>query len=276
VDRPSGRTRPVFFPFGRSKDFLPQILSGPIPAVSFSMARVARKYLLTPGLGFHKIWRAHNREHLLREGSEKQAYIEAIARDYQDNCDSSALQLHAFCIMGNHVHEAGTLPGELHHLSNHMRRAHGCFGLKFNKRKGRLGKVACERPKTLAIQNDESAARCHFYIHANPVRAGIIKTPWAIQWRMFSTCRLYTHGERNRLNRFIQLPEWYLRLGPTPKARQAAYRRLLVEYLRKCGLVRDRSMTRGHFIGSNLWVEAKRSQLRALKARGYADSTAPP
>ena len=78
------------------------------------------------------------------------------------------------------MHEQGLLKGASHHLSDHMRRAHGVFGLKFNKRRGRLGKVAHDRPKTLVIQHDAAAMRCNFYIHTNPVRANIAKMPDAV------------------------------------------------------------------------------------------------
>ena len=240
------------------------------------MARVPRKLTLHPGLAFHKIWRAHDREHLLQNPAEKHAYLKEVAKDYRTKCDHDALQLHAFCIMGNHVHEEGFLKGEQHHLSDHMRRAHGCFGLKFNKRRGRLGKVAHDRPKTLVIQHDDAAMRCNFYIHTNPVRANIVKTPWDILWRTFSSCRLYSHGERTEQNRHIELPDWYLRLGPTPEARQATYRSLLMEYLREAGLVRDRGMTRGNFIGESAWRKIQRSTVNEVRRRQRVNATAPP
>ena len=240
------------------------------------MPRAPRKDSLHSGLAFHKIWRAHDRQHLLQEPAEKRAYLAEVAKDYQNKCDPKAFQLHAFCIMGNHVHEQGFLGGEQRHLSDHMRRSHGCFGLKFNKRKARLGKVAHDRPKTLVIQHDEAALRCNFYIHTNPVRANIAKTPWDLLWRTFSSCRLYTHGERNEQNRHIELPDWYLALGRTPKERQAAYRSLLMEYLREAGLVKDRHMTRGNFIGDATWRKTQRSMLNEERRKRCVDATAPP
>jgi putative transposase len=240
------------------------------------MARLPRKDTLHSGYAFHKLWRAHDRQRLLQEPAEKRAYLEEVAKDYETKCDREAFQLHAFCIMGNHVHEEGFLKGEQHQLSDHMRRSHGCFGLKFNKRRGRLGKVAHDRPKTLVIQHDEAAMRCNFYIHTNPVRANLAKTPWDLLWRTFSSCRLYSHGERNEQNRHIELPDWYMALGRTPEERQSAYRRLLMEYLRRAGLVKDRHMTRGHFIGDATWRKIERSKVNEGRRKRRVDVPAPP
>jgi len=199
------------------------------------------KLNLRPQVSFHKIWRGHDRAYLLQERAEKHAYLAEVAKDYESKCDGEAFELHAFCIMGNHVHEEGRLKGDPRHLSDHRCRAHACFGLKLNRRKGRLGKLAHSRPKTLVIQSDDAEIRCSFYIHTNPMRANIAKTPWNVRWRTFSSCRLYSHGERNHQNRHLVLPDWYLCLGPTPKARQAAYLSLLMAYLRAA----ERSKNKG-------------------------------
>lgn len=158
--------------------------------VRHSSRRVLKKLNLRPQVSFHKIWRGHDRAYLLQERAEKHAYLAEVAKDHESKCDGKAFELHAFCIMGNHVHEEGRLKGDPRHLSDHMCRAHACFGLKFNRRKGRLGKLAHSSPKTLVIQSDDAEIRCSFYIHTNPMRANIAKTPWNVRWRTFSSCRL--------------------------------------------------------------------------------------
>lgn len=224
--------------------------------------RRSREQILQPGVAFHKIWRCHNRERLLESHYEKRAYLKAIRDDYVNRCDPDEFLLYAFCAMGNHIHEAGGIVGNSKAFSEHMRRAHGRFGLVFNKRHGRLGKVAHDRPKTLRIEDDESILRCMFYMDCNPVRAGLIKHPTDPWWRGLSSCRFYALGEKDESHDALEPPAAYMRLGKTPRARRRRYRSLLDRYLIDRGLLRDPRMTGGYFLGGELWVLEMRRALR--------------
>jgi putative transposase len=195
---------------------------------------------------------------------EKRRYLYSIKNDYLKTCKKEDFILHGYCIMSNHVHETGRIGENLVPFSNHMRRAHGRFGLCYNKRHGRLGKVAHDRPKTKRIQDDESLMRVMFYSDCNPVRAGLIKHPTDIRWKGLSSCRFYAKGEKNPFTEMLTVPEWYLKLGKTPDQRQHRYCSLLDKYLIDAGLSRDPKMSVGYYLGGVLWVEEMRKQLRDL------------
>jgi putative transposase len=233
--------------------------------------RVARKNIIGTGSVFHKIWRCHNREFLLKDHNEKHAYLRSILNDYTKKSLEDDFVVHGYNIMSNHVHEAGKITGELSAFSDHMRRAHGIFGLHFNKRHKRIGKVAHSRPKTLRVENDEELMLLMFYIDCNPVRAGIIKHPSDIHWKDFSSCRYYSFGERNKYSEMIKVPEWYMKLGKTARQRQRKYRSLLDRYLIEYGLKRDPCKTFGHFIGGELWVMEMRKLLSVLPKKKSTD-----
>jgi hypothetical protein len=169
--------------------------------------------------------------------------------------------------MSNHVHETGQTGSRLQPLSDHMRRAHGRFGQAYNKRHGRIGKVACDRPKTLQLQDDDSLMRAMLYGDCNPVRAGLIPHPTDVRWRGLSSCRFYAFGERSPGADMLTPPEWYLRLGKTPRQRQARYRALLDQYLIDSNLKRDPRLSSGFYFGGATWVEEMRKQLRELLRR---------
>ncbi len=178
--------------------------------------------------------------------------------------------------MANHAHEVDELRGTLRSYSEHMRRAHGLFGLRFNKRHRRIGKVAHDRPKTLSVQDDDRLKNLMFYIDCNPVRAGITAHPTDIRWKEFSSCRFYSFGEKNSYTDMLTLPKWYLKLGDTARKRQRKYRSLLDRYMIERGLKRDPKMSQGFFIGGELWMEEMRKKLAKVLGKKQAGGKDPP
>ncbi|MBW2700643.1 MAG: hypothetical protein JRF33_07460, partial [Deltaproteobacteria bacterium] len=178
----------------------------------------------------------------------------------------------------NHGHLNGQIGEESTQLSDHMRRAHSRFGMGYNKRHKRIGKVAHDRPKIKSSQEEAYAMQVMLYDHFNPVRAKLIPNPTHIKWRLFSTARYMAFGEKNEFTCMITLPQWYMRLGKTDKQRQRKYRQMLDQFMIDKGFKPDPKKTRGHFIGGDLWVEAMRNQLRDLmrkKKKGSSDDDPP-
>jgi len=123
------------------------------------------------------------------------------------------------------------------------------FGLGFNKHHGHLGKVAHDRPKIKASQDEAYAIAVMLYDLFNPVRAGLIPDPTHEKWRLFSVARLLAFGERNEFSSMITLPEWHLRLGKTAAQRQRRFRHMLDQYAVERGLKKDPKKVEGHFVG---------------------------
>lgn len=167
--------------------------------------------------------------------------------------------------------------GEVSKFSDHMRRAHGKFGIDYNKRHDRIGKVAHGRPKTLQVENDEELKNLMFYIDCNPVRAGLTKHPTDIRWKEYSSCRFYCFGERNSYNDMLTLPDWYKKLGKTARQRQRKYRSMLDKYLVSKGMKHDPTKTKGYFIGGQLWADEMRQKMSAkMKKSKTPSGTDPP
>jgi len=182
--------------------------------------------------------------------------------------------------MSNHAHVNGSV-GDIHTpFSNHMRRAHSRFGISFNKRHKRLGKVAHDRPKMKASQDEGYAMTVMLYDFFNPVRAKIIPTPTHVMWRQFSTARFMAFGEKNQFTDMITLPDWYLHLGKTARQRRRRFRQMLDEWAIAKGYKRDPKMARGNFVGGDLWVKAMRGRVRAWsrerKKKNGGSGTDPP
>jgi putative transposase len=244
--------------------------------------RIPRYLVLSPFSYFHMMWRAHNREFLLADHREKLRYLRAVRDDYQKNCNSDQFVINGYTMMSNHAHVNGSIGADHGPFSDHMRRAHSRFGLSFNKRHDRLGKVAHDRPKIKASQDVAYAIEVMLYDLFNPVRAGLIPNATHVKWKLFSTARFMAYGERNEFTSMITLPDWYMRLAKTAKGRQRKFRQEVDRYAVEKGLKRDPTKALGHFIGSDLWVRAMRQQVNAWvrsrkKKKKDADSgTDPP
>ncbi|MDJ0761447.1 MAG: hypothetical protein QNJ97_00540 [Myxococcota bacterium] len=194
---------------------------------------------------FHKMWRAHNRECVFAQDAEKYNYLNALFDTYTENFRKN-IQVHGYCLMGTHTHEVGRVLPKINKkrglkqavklLGNWMRNAHSRFGMGYNRRHGRQGKVAYDRPRTTEIKNEYEVLKTMFYCDANPVRAGIVYHPSNYK---HSSYRFYAFGERNKYTAHLTPPQAYLGCGKTAAARRKKYRRLCDLYLRQQSLIDD-------------------------------------
>jgi len=193
--------------------------------------RVPRSENLPPFSACHKMWRCHNREPLLADPVEREAYLASLFRHYS-RARAQGVRFHAFSIMPNHVHEVVSIGARVEPFSDWMRQAHGDFGLAYNRRHDRLGKVSCERPKTVPLGDDRAILTVMFYVDANAPKAGLVGSAW--EW---ATCshRFYAYGEESRWTKLLDPPQAYLDLGETPAERQAAYLEGYAAYIASTG-----------------------------------------
>ena len=203
--------------------------------------RIPRFIQLHEDSGYiHKFWRCHNKEFYLSDNKTKDLYLNCTRQALKDLPDPNAVQIHAFCVMDNGAQN----------LSNYMRKSHSEFGRKYNKLHKRSGKVAEGRPKTPLIEDSAHLARVHFYVEANPIRAGKMNLE-RLKTYEYSSYPFYAYGKKGKHTDLLTKPDWYLELGKTPKAQQREYRKLFREYLEdnKIGFKNYLKA----FIGSPIW-----------------------
>ena len=208
-----------------------------------SMARVPRSLLIFEGFPVHKIWRSHNKEWNLKTVQEKEKYLCFLNDGLEEGNPLQALAL-----MSNHTHELYRITNA-QLFSDQMRLHHSKYGRYFNAKHQRTGKVAQDRPKTCLIEDDAYYMYAVFYIHANPVRAGIVNDA---KDYAYSSHKLYAFGKREPWMQKIEFPDWYLALGKNMRERQRNYRKLFDAYLREHGY-RKQTFLNNHFYGSPIW-----------------------
>lgn len=235
------------------------------------MARPPRSLSVVPSFSVHKVWRGHNKEANIRTREQKQKYMDLMNEDLESEKYQAGSTLEAATLMDNHTHELNGIRDQVL-FSNHMRRHHSRYGAYFNRENNRCGKVAQDRPHTTLVADDTYAMEVVFYIHANPIRANIVKDARDYYW---STHKLYAFGIREPWMRNVVLPRWYLGMGKTDELRQRRYRQLFANYLRTYGPVK-RVFLKRLFFGPATWMQERQELLKQwIQASRKYDETDP-
>jgi REP element-mobilizing transposase RayT len=91
-----------------------------------------------------------------------------------------ALQLHAYCLMGNHFHLL--ILSEAGRLSDGMRFLSARYTQRINYRDRRDGPLFRGRFASVLIKSDAHLVRVSRYIHRNPLEAGLVGAPESWPW----------------------------------------------------------------------------------------------
>jgi len=95
----------------------------------------------------------------------------------------------------------------------------GCrYVYHFNRRYTRTGGLFDGRYRSILVDSERYWFTCLRYVELNPVRAGIVDTPDKYRW---SSYRAHAFGTSDPL---VAPHGLYVGLGPTPNARQHAWR----------------------------------------------------
>ena len=122
-----------------------------------------------PGHYYHIYNRGAHRISIFRE---KENYIFAL-RKMKAYCRSLALTLIAYCLMPNHYHYLIRQDGE-HHAGLLPQRVFNSYTKAYNKRYGHSGTLFEGNYKATPVQDETHLLHLCRYIHANPVKHGLV------------------------------------------------------------------------------------------------------
>ena len=136
-----------------------------------------------PGALYHVTARGNERKPIFRDDHDRESYLATLAK-----CHARlAFQVHAFCLMSNHVHlaiETSDAP-----LSRIMLTLHGSYSQAFNRRHRRVGHLFQGRYKAFLVQKDRYLLALVRYIHENPVKARMVQKAEDYPWSSDSAYR---------------------------------------------------------------------------------------
>jgi REP element-mobilizing transposase RayT len=135
-------------------------------------------YVRTEGAGaIHHVWaRGAVKQTIFLDDHDRRRYLGYFARVIARHRWRSL----GYCLMGNHVHLLIETPTP--NLGNGMHRLHGTYAQTFNRRHDQSGHVFDAPYGANLIEDDVELWSIAGYIAANPVAAGLCRTPEAWPW----------------------------------------------------------------------------------------------
>ncbi len=130
----------------------------------------------------------------------RKALAEVIVQLYAEARDRDEIALHGYVVMPDHYHVVLTLRAE-QSISALVRKVHSLFwrrGLRCLS--GDVGRVWQRRFHDHVVRNEADWEQCVAYVHANPVKWGLVENPVSYGW---SSCRYWETGEGLRCD-----PPW--------------------------------------------------------------------
>jgi len=125
---------------------------------------------------YHVMVRGVNRQKIFCDSTDRKFFIHLLKK----NVCSKNVEVHAFCLMENHVHLL--LKAEKHDLSSYMRDVLTIYAMYFNKKVNRCGHLFENRFKSEPINDEIYYLTVLRYILQNPEKAFICRTndyPWS-------------------------------------------------------------------------------------------------
>ncbi len=142
--------------------------------VGGKMPRIARERS-SSGI-YHIMLRGANRREIFHDEKDCTRFLETVKK-YKKK---SNIKIYGWCLMGNHVHLL--LQEGKEELSVTMKRISVSFASYYNWRYKTTGHLFQDRYKSETIESDERLIAVVRYIHQNPIKAGLVKSPCDWKW----------------------------------------------------------------------------------------------
>ena len=129
-----------------------------------------------PGACYHVMSRGNERKDIFRTPEDYELFLGIL----KDTIDRFNVLVHAWCLMPNHFHLL--LETNESNLSQVMKRLVGVYTMRFNSKYHRRGHLFQGRYKAFIVDKDNYFLELSRYIHLNPVKAKLAKTPEDYRW----------------------------------------------------------------------------------------------
>jgi len=132
-----------------------------------------------PGAFYHVTSRGNEKKAVFCSTRDREKYLSYL----ESACDRYGAIIHVYCLMENHYHllletPRGNLSQVLHHIN-------GAYTTYFNIKRNRSGHLFQGRFKGILVDKEAYCKELSRYIHLNPVRVGIVKTPLEYPWSSY-------------------------------------------------------------------------------------------
>ena len=144
---------------------------------------MAKKRLIWyPGAMYHVTSRGNRRSDIFKDEEDYLVYLANLkeALDYYDN----SYEVISYMLMTNHIHLQ--IKTNDKHLWYFISRVNKSYARNFNNKYNFLGHLFQSRYNAEIIEKDEYVLEASRYIHLNPVRANMVRSPEEYCWGSYS------------------------------------------------------------------------------------------
>jgi len=195
------------------------------------------------GALYHVLSRGNQRQAIFIDDEDRLLFLERLS----EVVDRFEVECYAYVLMNNHYHLL--LQTRRANLSKAMQWLGVAYTSRFNLKNHCSGHLFQGRFKSMLVENDAYLLQLSYYIHRNPLRAGMVKRLADYPWSSYTA---YAYG-KNR-------PEWLntevilSQLVNAPD-RNEAYRKNMQKYAKEEGRAWE-DLRHGFILGTQRFVES--------------------
>jgi len=141
------------------------------------------------GALYHVLSRGNERQDIVVTDEDRILFINTVG----EMGERFEIDLFAYVLMDNHYHLL--FRTNRANLCRSMQWFGATYTKRFNLRHNRSGHLFQGRYKNMLVQNDAYLLRLSYYIHRNPLRAGMVRRVADYKW---SSYRAYAYGKSHR------------------------------------------------------------------------------
>ncbi|WP_339362290.1 transposase [Vallitalea maricola] len=128
---------------------------------------------------YHIMLRGIDKRNIFLDDEDREKFLYTLLKAKQ----SGGFSLYAYCLMDNHVH---LLIKENEEIGNSIKRITVSYVQWHNNKYGRSGHLFENRYKSEVVESENYLLKVARYIHQNPVKANIIKSPSVYIWSSYN------------------------------------------------------------------------------------------
>ena len=146
------------------------------------------------GAIYHVMNRGDRREAIFADDQDRERFLETLA----EACQKTGWQIHAYCLMSNHLHLVSETPQP--NLVAGMKWLLGTYTSRYHRRHKEFGHLLSGRYKALVVEGsgDGYLKTVCDYVHLNPARAKLLARQQPLSDFGWSSYRWYLAAPRQR------------------------------------------------------------------------------
>ena len=194
------------------------------------------------GALYHVLSRGNESQNIFINNDDRELFLATVA----DMSERFEIDIYAYVLMDNHYHLL--FRTNRANLCRSMQWFGATYTKRFNLRHNRSGHLFQGRFKNMLVQNEAYLLQLSYYIHRNPLRAGMVRRLADYKW---SSYRVYAYGKNKQnwlntksiLSQFINVQDANL-----------AYREAVQKYAKEEQRVWE-DLRHGIFVGTERFVK---------------------